>query len=56
MAEKAVKKEVVHKFTKKQLLTSKKYKDKPDLINAFLKDDIEYSFDEVDKIIEGFYK
>lgn len=44
------------KFTKKQLLKSKKYVNRQDVLNALLKDDKAYSFEEVDNILEKFYK
>jgi uncharacterized protein YkuJ len=43
-------------FTKEQLLLSKKYFDKQDLINVILKDGESYSFDHVDDLIEEFMK
>lgn len=49
-------KEVSTKFTKVQLIKSKKYMNRRDALNALLKDDIKYSFDEVDEILEKFYK
>lgn len=44
------------KFTKKQLLKSKRYTYRQDALNALLKEGTSYSFDEVDKILEKFYK
>lgn len=44
------------KFTKHQLLKSKKYAHRQDALNALLKDDKTYSFDEVDEILDKFYK
>lgn len=44
------------KYTKQQILKSKRYSDKQDLINALLKDDTQYSISEVDKIINDFMK
>ena len=43
-------------FTKNQLLRSKKYRDKQDLLNALLKSDKTYSIEEVDSIIDEFMK
>ena len=37
-----------NKYSKQQILKSKKYSDKQDLINALLKDDTQYSITEVD--------
>ncbi|WP_176481820.1 hypothetical protein [Paucisalibacillus globulus] len=48
--------EEVASFTKQQLLKSKKYAHRQDALNALLKDDKSYSFDEVDKILDKFYK
>lgn len=44
------------KYTKQDLLASKKYKNKRDLLNALLVDNKEYSLKEVDKIINNFLK
>lgn len=44
------------KFTKSQILKSKRYRDRVDLINALLKDDVKYSLEEVDKMIDKFMK
>jgi hypothetical protein len=45
-----------NKYSKQQILKSKKYSDKQDLINALLKDDTQYSITEVDKLINNFMK
>lgn len=42
-------------FTKRQLLTSKKYQHQTDLLNAIL-EDRSYTIDEVDKLINDFMK
>lgn len=44
------------KYTKQQILKSKRYSDKQDLINALLKDDTQYSITEVDELINNFMK
>lgn len=44
------------KFTKKQLLKSKKYVDRRDALNALLKNDKVYSFAQVDEILKKFFK
>lgn len=44
------------KFTKSQIVNSKKYRIRKDLINALLDEDKLYSFDEVDKLINKFMK
>jgi hypothetical protein len=43
-------------FTKQQLLKSKKYDEKKDLINALLVDDRSYSMAEVEETLDGFLK
>lgn len=42
------------KFTKKELLASKKYRHKQDLVSALLADDATYTLAEVDKKIENY--
>lgn len=44
------------KFTKEQILKSKNYRDKRDLINALLVNGRSYDLNEVDKMIEEFMK
>lgn len=44
------------KFTKRQLLNSKKYQHQTDLLNAILESDKSYSISEVDKLIKDFMK
>lgn len=44
------------KFTKEQILKSKKYIEKRDLINALLNDEESYSLQEVDEMIDKFMK
>lgn len=43
-------------FTKEQILTSKKYQHRKDVINVLLKDDQSYTSNEVDKLIDDFMK
>ena len=45
-----------NKYSKQQILKSKKYSDKQDLINALLKDHTQYSITEVDELINNFMK
>jgi len=42
------------KFTKAQLVTSRKYIHRRDALNALLKDDEQYTFAQVDKILKTF--
>lgn len=44
------------KYTKQQILKSKKYSDKQDLINALLEDNGHYTLSQVDEIINDFMK
>jgi hypothetical protein len=43
-------------FTKQQLISSKKYAEKKDLLNALLADDRSYSMPEVEEILNNFLK
>lgn len=43
-------------FTKEQLLLSKRYQNKVDLVEALLKDGVTYTLEEVDEIINDFMK
>lgn len=43
-------------FTKQQLLTASKYRDKRDLLEALLENDRTYSFREVDEAIDTYMK
>lgn len=43
-------------FTKQQIINSKKYLDRKDVLNVLLKDDTSYTFKEVDKLIDSFMK
>lgn len=47
---------MIDKFSKKDLLQSKKYRSMRDIINALLDNDKSYSIKEVDKIINNFLK
>ena len=51
-----IKKVAPFQFTKNQLLKSNKYVDRRDALNALLKADETYTFSQVDKILENFYK
>lgn len=44
------------KFTKEQLVKSKMFSDRIDLLNALLKDNRKYSIKEVNEIINKFLK
>ena len=44
------------RFTKQQIVNSKKFKDNVDLLNALLKDDKLYTLEEVNKTIEDVRK
>lgn len=41
-------------YSKEQIIASKKYSNRKDILNVLLKDDEEYSFSRIDKIIENF--
>lgn len=56
MAETKTKAVAENKYTKQQILKSKKYLGKQDLINALLKDNSQYTLSQVDKIINDFMK
>ena len=43
-------------LTKDQLMASKRYQNKVDLVDALLVDEKVYTLDEVDKIIDSFLK
>ncbi len=43
-------------FTKKQLISSKKYSDRKDAINALLSENKTYTIEETDKILTDFMK
>ncbi|CAI3675041.1 conserved hypothetical protein [Clostridium neonatale] len=45
-----------NKYTKQQILKSKRYSDKQDLINALLEDNGHYTLSQVDEIINDFMK
>lgn len=44
------------KFSKEQILLSKKYRKNKDILRTILKDEETYSFKEVDSLIEKFMK
>lgn len=46
----------IDRFTKEQLINSKKYLKKKYIIKVLLDDGKSYSFDEVDQILQQFYK
>ena len=43
-------------YTKMNLLSSKRYSHNRDILNVILNDDKTYNLNEVDKLIEDFYK
>lgn len=44
------------RYSKEQIVNSKKYMNRKDLLNSLLEDGRSYSFDEVEAIISGFMK
>ncbi|MFL8713120.1 hypothetical protein Q3304_20295 [Clostridioides sp. GD02377] len=53
---KTLSKENNYKFTKEQIVNSKKYVNRKDLLNAILKENELYSFSEVEDKINNFMK
>ncbi len=53
---KSINKEIEKKYNKNQLLNSKKYRDKRDILNVILENDKSYSFKEVDILIFDFFE
>ncbi|WP_334293856.1 hypothetical protein [Clostridioides difficile] len=53
---KTLSKEDNYKFTKEQIVNSKKYVNRKDLLSAILKENELYSFSEVDDRINNFMK
>lgn len=41
-------------YSKEQIIASKKYSNRKDILNVLLKDNEEYSFSRIDEIIEEF--
>ena len=41
-------------YSKEQIIASKRYSNRKDILNVLLKDDEEYSFSKIDEIIEEF--
>ena len=41
-------------YSKEQIIASKKYSNRKDILNVLLKEDEEYSFSRIDEIIEEF--
>jgi hypothetical protein len=41
-------------YSKEQIIASKKYSNRKDILNVLLKDNEEYSFSRIDEIIENF--
>lgn len=58
MAKAEIKKteENVPKFTKEQICSSVKYSKHTDALSVLLKDNVSYSYAEIDEIIENFMK
>lgn len=53
---KVIKQVAPFKFTKQQLLKSKKYADRRDALNALLIDNETYTHEQVEQLLEKFYK
>ena len=51
-----VKQETVSSYTKEQILGSKKYKDRRDILGVLLTDGAEYTLEKVDSLLEKFMK
>lgn len=49
-------KKIVEKYGKEEILKSDAYKKRADILGVLLEDEKEYSFSEVDKIIDNFMK
>lgn len=47
---------LVDRYTKEQILSSKRFADRKDIVGVVLKDSVKYSIDEVEKRIEDFMK
>ena len=47
---------LVDRYTKEQILSSKRFADRKDIVGVVLKDSIKYSIDEVEQHIEDFMK
>lgn len=45
-----------NKFSKKQILSSKRFKERQDAVGAILDDDKKYSIEEVEQMYEKFMK
>lgn len=43
-------------FTKEKILSAKRYRNRVDLLGVILKDGKDYTFDEVDSLLENFMK
>lgn len=58
MKEKVESKEIKQKdtYTKESIVKSKKYSNRKDLLMTILKDDVQYTFEEVDSLIDKFMK
>lgn len=41
-------------YSKEQIIASKKYSNRKDILSVLLKDDEEYTFSRIDEIIENF--
>lgn len=56
MSEVKVTKQKEPVFTKSQLIKSKRYADRTDILNVILEDGKNYTIKEVEKLIDGFMK
>lgn len=54
MARKSTEQAAVKKFTKKQFVTSQRFANRRDILNALLDEKTEYSIAEVEEIIKNF--
>jgi hypothetical protein len=51
-----IKQETVQAYSKEQILASKKYKNRRDILGVLLGNDKEYTFEKVDSLLEKFMK
>ena len=51
-----LKQEVVSAYSKEQILVSKKYENRRDILGVILKDGCEYTFEKVDSLLDKFMK
>ena len=56
MAEKKIETKQESKFSKEQILASKKYVNRRDALGAILADEKQYTFEQVDSLLDKFMK